>query len=271
MDLVTVVIPVYKEELTDLERISLEQCCKILGKYRITLVCPEYLSIVQYVKYFEKYDVSYSCIYFNEKYFRGIEGYNELLLSIDFYSTFKNFEYILIYQLDALVFKDELEYWCSKGYDYIGAPWFKRLWRFKYSKKIRAIGNGGFSLRNVESCINVLNHKGAFKPIRYIFSFHNSVLLKLKKMPLKKWKYLKIENTVNFFTFINRKTEDQFWSLDTQNSFVKFSVAPIDEGIKFAFEYNPSYLYQLNNYTLPFGCHAWHRYEPHFWQKFIHP
>lgn len=269
MSLVTIIIPIYKSELSDSERISLEQCCRILGKYEISLVCPENLSIIQYTKFFEKYQVSYSCFYFKKKYFQGIEGYNELLLSIDFYSTFKEFTYILIYQLDAFVFKDELEYWCSKGYDYIGAPWFKRLWRFKYSKNIRAIGNGGFSLRNVQACINVLNHKGAFKPIRYIFSFHNSVLLKLKKMPLKRWKYLKVENSVNFFTNINMRTEDQFWSLDTQNSNVNFSVAPIDEGIKFAFEYNPSYLYQLNHNTLPFGCHAWNRYEPDFWLRFI--
>ena len=30
---------------------------------------------------------------------------------------------MLIYQLDAYVFKDELLNWANKGYDYIGAPW----------------------------------------------------------------------------------------------------------------------------------------------------
>ena len=96
-----------------------------------------------------------------------------------------------------------------------------------------------------------------------------TVLLKLKKMSLRRWKYLKVANSVEFYTSINRKTEDQFWSLDTQNSYVKFTVAPIDEGIKFSFECRPSYLYRKNGYSLPFGCHAWDRYEPDFWLKFI--
>ncbi len=38
-----------------------------------------------------------------------------------FYKQFLNYEYILIYQLDAFVFKDELNY-CSQGIDYVGAP-----------------------------------------------------------------------------------------------------------------------------------------------------
>jgi len=44
------------------------------------------------------------------------------MMSPAFYDAFKAFDYILIYQLDAFVFRDELEYFCSLGYDYIGAP-----------------------------------------------------------------------------------------------------------------------------------------------------
>jgi hypothetical protein len=59
---------------------------------------------------------------FPKRYFENIEGYNELLLSASFYERFLDTKYILIYQLDAFVFKDELQEWCDKGYDYI-APW----------------------------------------------------------------------------------------------------------------------------------------------------
>ena len=37
-----------------------------------------------------------------------------------FYLNFKKYRYLLIYQLDALVFRDELLEWCSKEIDYIG-------------------------------------------------------------------------------------------------------------------------------------------------------
>ena len=266
MNSVTVVIPVYKSSLSDSERISLEQCCKILGKHPFSLACPDGLAIDEYVSYFERYGVSFSCIHFDETYFRNIEGYNRLLLSLDFYQAFENFTYILIHQLDALVFKDELDAWCAKGYDYIGAPWFKTFWRFKPGKRLYAVGNGGFSLRKVQSCIKVLNHTGKFKPYRYCFSFRNSLLLKLKKLSKAQWRALKFENTAHFFISINRKTEDRFWSLDTRHAYVDFAVAPIEDGLKFAFECHPSYLYILNK-TLPFGCHAWNRYEPDFWRN----
>jgi hypothetical protein len=44
------------------------------------------------------------------------------MLSIDFYKRFRDYKFILIYQLDAYVFRDELEYWCEQDYDFIGAP-----------------------------------------------------------------------------------------------------------------------------------------------------
>lgn len=265
---VSVVIPVYKSSLSDSERISLAQCCQILGKHPFTLVCPDGLSIDEYTACFERYAVAFTCLHFDPSYFRNIEGYNRLLLSLDFYKAFENYSYILIHQLDALVFKDELTYWCSKGYDYIGAPWFKSFWRFKPGKRLYAVGNGGFSLRKVQACIKVLSHTGKFKPYRYCFSFYNSLLLKLKKLPQARWRTLKFENTVTFFTAINRKTEDRFWSLDTRHAYVDFSVAPIEDGLRFAFECRPSYLFALTQ-TLPFGCHAYDRYEPDFWKNVL--
>ena len=38
-----------------------------------------------------------------------------------FYRAFADYEYILIYQLDCLVFASSLEEWCGKGWDYVGS------------------------------------------------------------------------------------------------------------------------------------------------------
>ena len=35
---------------------------------------------------------------------------------------FLEYQYMLIYQLDAFVFEDKLDYFCELGYDYIGIP-----------------------------------------------------------------------------------------------------------------------------------------------------
>jgi hypothetical protein len=42
------------------------------------------------------------------------------------------------------------------------------------------------------------------------------------------------------------------------------------EGLSFAFEKNPQISYSLLEDSLPFGCHAWEKYNPSFWQKFIY-
>lgn len=45
------------------------------------------------------------------------------MLSAEFYERFLAWDYILLCQTDAFVFRDELADWCARGYDYIGAPW----------------------------------------------------------------------------------------------------------------------------------------------------
>ena len=75
---------------------------------------------------------------------RGI--YSALLKSPEFYENFTRWSHILIYQTDALLFRkiDDIYF----NYDYIGAPWIQTNQWCKYNA-----GNGGFSLRNVKSCI----------------------------------------------------------------------------------------------------------------------
>lgn len=73
-------------------------------------------------------EISVKC--FERHFFTSVEGYNKLCYNIDFYSAFRNYDYMLIYQLDAWVFRNELQMWCEKGYDYIGSP-FLRIYLLK--------------------------------------------------------------------------------------------------------------------------------------------
>ena len=168
-----IVIPIYKNQLTDFEILSLKQCFKILSSYHIIFAAPARLDFQGYKQFCEGGD--YEIARFDDFYFESIDGYNKLMLSTHFYSRFLDYKYILIYQLDAFVFKDELLYWCDQNYDYIGAPHvpyasepgkmeylksYKKILRFikvfGISHSLSSVGNGGLSLRKIKSFIWLL-------------------------------------------------------------------------------------------------------------------
>lgn len=91
---------------------------KVLQHYPIIFVAPDSL----HADYFTSED---QIERFDDAYFKSPKTYNKLLINPLFYERFVAYEFMLIHQLDAYVFKDELEKWCNKGYDYIGAPKLK--------------------------------------------------------------------------------------------------------------------------------------------------
>lgn len=74
--------------------------------------------------------------------------YSALLRQPEYYEMHNEWDNILIYQTDALIFRkiDDIYF----KYDYIGAPWVESNQWCKYNA-----GNGGFSLRKIKSCIRV--------------------------------------------------------------------------------------------------------------------
>lgn len=216
---VAVVIPAYKDELDESEKISLAQARKVLGNYQFIFVAPE----GKIFSYFKSGDI---IVHYNPFFFKSIVNYNQLMLSSFFYEAFLSFDYILIYQLDAFVFYDALEYFCSLGYDYIGAPW-PLMYRKLAKEKISAVGNGGFSLRNVKAHHNIL---------------------------------LNFPNVLGF-------NEDTFFSYCGKREDCNFSVAPINVAYSFAAEFKPARVVKKNGGKLPFGCHDWHRRNAEFYTK----
>ena len=60
----------------------------------------------------------------------------------------------------------------------------------------------------------------------------------------------------------------QFGSVINQ---ISFKVASLEEGLRFAFEVSPKTCYEMNGGKLPFGCHAWAKYDPEFWKAHLVP
>ncbi|WP_242204337.1 DUF5672 family protein [Aestuariivivens insulae] len=249
-NLVKVVIPIYKTDLTEGERKSLNQCVKVLGDYPIVFVQPKALDSSSI-----DFNGLISVETFDDFYFKDVFSYNALMLSEDFYSRFVDSEYILIYQLDAYVFKDELETWCLKGYDYIGAPWLasrntllNRFFKLFHSKKKKErniiffkVGNGGFSLRRISSCLEVTQE------------LKEEIRENLKRKKDDFW-----------------IMEDVFWSIKVPTLIDEFTIPNYQEAVAFAVDRKPEIGFELNNNMLPFGCHGFEKPKvKEFWETKI--
>jgi hypothetical protein len=157
---ICILVPVWKPYLNFHEQHAIQQLYKVLSpdKYDIFLIGPEYLNETWY-----KENLKYvSLVRFWDSYFATNISYSKLMLNSGFYNSFRDYEFMLIYQTDAWVFKDDLMEWVAKGYDYIGAPF---MFRYPSShggavKKRMYNGNGGVSLRNIEVMIEQLGRWG---------------------------------------------------------------------------------------------------------------
>ncbi|ASW75057.1 hypothetical protein IQ37_00325 [Chryseobacterium piperi] len=253
-----IVIPIYKVRLTEYEITSLKQCFKILGKHPIKFVAPNNLDLSVYNNVLEK---PIEVEYFNSHFFKNISGYNQLMLSKEFYERFSHYNYMLVYQLDCYVFRDELDFWCLKGYDYIGAPWLDyRFYSMRKTEKLKFlikrlannkvlgkkyvnkdtlvynVGNGGFSLRKISKFLETLRFTS--KDIIEDFSKSNEPS--------------------------EIKNEDIFWSFEAKNiKKPNYKIAA-----KFSLEQHPFLGMRLNSNQLPFGCHAWDK-KYSFWKDYI--
>lgn len=74
--------------------------------------------------------------------------YNTLLLNKEFWKKLP-YEYILLYQEDSFIFHNNIDTFLK--YDYVGAPW-----PIEYNINKQSVGNGGFSLRKVQSMIQCI-------------------------------------------------------------------------------------------------------------------
>lgn len=252
-----VIIPIHKAQLDEFELISLRRAKNIFNKHDLVIVCPKSVGKVDYLG-IEK-------IILNNFWFKNLFRYNKLKKSKFFYNLFSNFQYILTYELDAFAFRDELDMWCSKGYDYIGAPWYEGFTQADPSSKIIGVGNSGFSLRKV-SLKDKINEY--IQPPKIFYS--RNLILKITGLVIVLiFKLLKKVNLNNSVFLFNDDPEDIFYGYRLSEKGIQVNIAPVEEATKFSFEINPRELFKLNDNALPFGCHAWWKYDLDFWKKYI--
>lgn len=260
-----IVIPVYKPQPNADERASLLQCLHVLGKHDICMVCPTSLDTSAYEQEFHKAGVPFHAERFDDGFFRSQRDYNRLMLTKDFYLRFQAWEYMLIYQLDAYVFSDQLEEWCRKGYDYVGAPFLK------LNREVDPMnsGNGGFSLRRIQKFIDVFSVKGKVLTARGLWRFYR-YRGPLHRLPLTLRGIFGYRNHLKDFMNWQTANEDLFYAM-LDDSVLKWRIAHTPEAMYFSYEGRPSWLYARTG-RLPFGCHAFRQNEfDTFYSQYIHP
>lgn len=255
---VVILIPIYRTFFDDFEIKSLKSVNQHLRNFPIIFIAPQSLNIDFLKKYKIQFD--YEIYRFEDVFFKSIDGYNQLLLSSHFYKAFLNYEYMLICQTDAYVFKNELYFWVSKGFDYIGAPWldskrvlFNHKSRSIFNKlkksiglkerlynHINQVGNGGFSLRKTAKFVEISTKEAI--TIDY---------------------FLKNREKENYHV------EDVFWSLYVPQKY-SFLKPDYQTAMHFCVDRKPEVAFSYLNGKLPFACHGFNKKGViKFWSKHI--
>ncbi len=210
------------------------------------------------------------------RYFGSMQSHARLLLSPAFYDAFAGYRFVLIYHLDALVLADRLLEWCASGVDYIGAPWL-RCAEHPALEHPR-VGNGGFSLRRVDACLQVLRSRrlwtdpmaqfrarAAGQPLHVRAAYLARALV--KHSHLANGARREMELSLRGMDWFG---DDMFFSDSGRHYHPEFRVGTLEEGLRFAWDYDPWQCSQLCGGQLPFGAHAWYkRGNRAFWERHL--
>jgi hypothetical protein len=255
-----VVVPVYRDTLDDDERTSLRHLERFLSRHDRFFAMPRSLRFAR---------PGFEPVRFPDRCFASRRSYSALLLTGDFYRRFADYDYILLYQLDSLVFADELEEWATQGYDYVGAV--------HVIAGDAMVGNGGFSLRRVSRFLDVLSSpRRTVDPDEY-WNRHwagKPLATRMLNLPRRLLKRLRMFNGVQWDIRRRKQSydgwsEDWFWSLAARTYVPDFRVPPNDVAHRFAFFGEPRECFEAIGERLPFGCHGWTRFERDFWEPYL--
>jgi Protein of unknown function (DUF5672) len=248
---VAIAVPVYRTSLEDDEEISIRHLETHLGRYDAYAVCREGLDP----------PVELPARRFP---FSSHREYSDLLLSPTFYEAFADYDFVLVHQLDCLVLSDELESWCERGFDYVGAPWVRRGPDGRPA--FAGVGNGGFSLRRVETFLRVLERAGRPLERARLAATHGAAVARRFAVRLPR-----VGTAARAALGARYRYEDKFWSNEAPRILPGFRIPPAEVAIGFAFETEPRFCLDRNGGRLPFGAHNWAFHDRAFWEPYLLP
>jgi len=267
---VAIVVPLAsRQEFLPEEELSLRHLCHYLGAYDKYLLAP--------VGHHVQRD-GFTTMHLPRKFFGSAPAHGHLVMWPPFFRRFSRYDYILMYHLDSLVFSDDLLAWCRAGYDYIGAPWLPchdSPWVTE-----EGVGNGGFTLWRVDSSRRVLRSRHRREPLTRVLDAvarnmeRLAPLYRVLEVVHRRWPRQFLERVLQHRArtlepALHGTATDQFWSIEARRYLPSFRVASVDEALRFAFEAAPRECFERNGRRVPFGCHAWAKFDRAFWEPFL--
>ena len=279
---VAVVIPIYQDLFRKstnrnilFQYISVLNNCRVLFKRKIFIIaprlsCEKFRIISELQTTFDNLEL----VCFDDIFFASINGYNKLMMSMDFYLFFVNFKYIYICQTDVWVFKDNLSDFTNLNYSYIGGICFGEFERENFDRItiLDSVGalNGGSSLRKVEDFIAVLSSNFHWYSRNELLKRMRKLLIRLKLVRAFK---LFMNNKLQKFIPAYAKNEDGFFYLLSKKT-TDFKVPNFLEVLNFSTDGLPWIVVNELKDT-PMACHAWFKNDyPYpgnyiFWANYI--
>lgn len=266
-----VLIPTHKANPNDQERQSFLNTLTVLHAWPVKLLLLKGTSADLYIQLAIKAGKDVEVTWADDGHLGSFENYNRMALSPSFYESMGNFEYMLIVQLDAWVFRDELRYWIQRGYDSVGAPLFLPRGRNNLSifrEMFPSGGNGGLSLRRIAKHKQVLTGGKTRVNWRLLVQWLLFVIFRTG------FTYRVLNRTLEVLPLAERKVkhaarlfnEDVWLTIVCAIRNRDFRVAPPKEALGFSLEVNAEEILKFHlRLGTPFGVHGVGKYiSPEF-------
>ena len=272
-----VVVPVWKTDLNFFEKISLKRHLSVLKGFDRFLLVPRRLSdCINAVLLESAIDPSEVFLHVvDDRWLASHPSYNQLMLSLCFYKFYAAYTHILVAQLDAYTFQDRLLDWCADDYDYVGAPiyYFGSYWE----PELHCVGNGGFSLRKINSFIRALEAnpivftlsdlRERLKP----FNAKGKIVRLCQYAPCWLMRCNRLRQDRNMLARWAGVNEDLCYGKYLPLIVPDFRVPSYKEAVAFCIDSHVDQELSLLAPNLPFGAHGWWTWKQNLaaWRSFI--
>lgn len=259
-----IVVPVHKAVPTALETVSLRQLGKIMVGRNIVLVSPKGID----TQIYKRLIAGAEDLKVEPHWMASIKAYNRMMISPLLYTSLQDYSHMLLHEPDAILLSDDLDFWCAQPFDYIGAPWLRQD-DSEFGASLAAGANGGLSLCNLAAMRRVTTSWQRWHSWRHVmgdlFEGVRGDTFKLRRGLLAAYPGGLLRGAHRFYA----TGWDLFFTCVVPPLVPDFRLAPPDVCVRFAWELASFICIRYTDGDLPFGLHAWAKYDFEFLRPYM--
>ena len=252
-----VVIPVHRPHPSPSEIVSLRQCGKVLVNRDVLILTPKHLDLGAYRELLPRA----ADLRVESHWMASWKAYSRMMVSPLVFNALEGYTHMILHEPDAIVLRDEIDYWCNQPFDYIGAPWFEGWEKPAADAPLIGVGNLGFSFHRLSTSRRVMASSLRWHPYsavaKNLFQGLRGDKARLRQGMIGLGSGGRLRGAYKLFG----GHCDAFWSIIVPNIDRGFRIPPAKIAAKFAWEVFPSRCMKMCGENLPFGIHAWFKYD----------